>query len=52
MRIKITSDARVLLPVGTVVDVDKATAETIIRLGKALPEEETEKQTPKRKKKG
>jgi len=36
MKIKLTAEARVLLNAGTVVDVEPATAETIIRLGKAV----------------
>lgn len=54
MKILLTAEARVLLNAGTIVDVEPATAETIIRLGKAVqyaeeqasekPAEEAEKQ--------
>lgn len=37
MKIQLTAEARVLLNAGTVVEVEPATAETIIRLGKAVP---------------
>jgi hypothetical protein len=36
MKILLTAEARVLLNAGTIVDVEPATAETIIRLGKAV----------------
>lgn len=36
MKILLTAEARVLLNAGTIVEVEPATAETIIRLGKAV----------------
>lgn len=48
MKIQLTAEARVLLNAGTVVKVEPATAETIIRLGKAVPyaeEQASEKPT-------
>ena len=36
MKILLTAEARVLLNAGTIVDVEPATAETIISLGKAV----------------
>ena len=36
MKILLTAEARVLLNAGTIVDVEPDTAETIIRLGKAV----------------
>lgn len=47
MKILLTAEARVLLNAGTIVDVEPATAETIIRLGKAVQyaeEQASEKQ--------
>lgn len=47
MKILLTAEARVLLNAGTIVDVEQATAETIIRLGKAVKyaeEQASEKQ--------
>ena len=59
MKILLTAEARVLLNAGTIVDVEPATAETIIRLGKAVPyaekkaetKPETKAETAKSKKK-
>lgn len=41
MKIKLTADTRVLLPAGTLVDVSKATADVILKLGRCVvvPEE-------------
>jgi len=53
MKIELTAEARVLLNAGTIVDVEPATAETIIRLGKAVPyaEEQASAETEKPAKK-